>query len=93
MNDKTTTGAIIVEFIMSVIDDETRFHLASVISKQRSIDDARMVLRTAKKRSHGKRPIAIVTDGLKSYEKAVDKEFHTAKQDTNRKRRNKGAET
>ncbi len=69
-------------YLWNVIDDETRFHLASVISKKRTIDDARMALRTAKKRSHGKRPVAIVTDGLRSYEQAVDKEFHTARMDT-----------
>ena len=37
---------------------------------------------TAKKRSHGKRPQFIITDGLKSYVKAIDEEFHTIKRDT-----------
>ena len=69
-------------YLWNVIDDETRFHLASYVSKQRSIEEARMVLRTAKKRSHGKRPRCIVTDGLNSYRQAVDKEFHTARRDT-----------
>jgi len=69
-------------YLWNAIDDETRFHLASVISKHRSIDDARLVLRTAKKRSHGKRPVCIVTDGLYSYRRAIDEEFHTAKEET-----------
>jgi transposase-like protein len=69
-------------YLWNVIDDETRFHLASVISKERKTNDARKVLITAKKRSHGNRPKYIITDGLKSYIKAVDDEFHTARRDT-----------
>ncbi|MCK4364568.1 MAG: IS6 family transposase [Thermoplasmatales archaeon] len=63
-------------YLWNVIDDETRFHLASVISKNRTIDEASKTLRTAKKRSHGKRPTFIITDGLKSYNKAIEEEFH-----------------
>ena len=69
-------------YLWNVIDDETRFHLASVISKERKIEDARKTLITAKKRSHGNKPKYIVTDGLKSYNKAIDEEFHTVKRDT-----------
>jgi len=68
-------------YLWNVIDDETRFHLASVSSKERSKNDARKVMITAKKRSHGKRPQFIITDGLKSYIKAIDEEFHTLKRD------------
>ena len=69
-------------YIWNVIDDETRFHLASVISKERKIADAQKTMITAKKRSYGKRPKYIITDGLKSYYKAIDNEFHTARRDT-----------
>lgn len=69
-------------YLWNVMDDATRFHLASVISKERKISDARKVLITAKKRSHGNRPKFIITDGLKSYVKAIDEEFHTVKRDT-----------
>lgn len=69
-------------YLWNVIDDETRFHLASVISKERKTSDARKVLITAKKRGHGSKPSFIITDGLKSYVKAVDDEFHTIKRDT-----------
>lgn len=69
-------------YLWNVIDDETRFHLVSAISKQRTIDDARMVLRTAKKRSHGYRPMYIITDGLKSYCKAIDEEFYAIRKKT-----------
>jgi len=69
-------------YLWNVIDDETRFHLASVISKERTISDARKVLIVAKKRGHGSRPRYIITDGLKSYVKAVKDEFHTVKRET-----------
>jgi len=69
-------------YLWNVIDDATRFHLASVVSKERKTNDARKALITAKKRSHGNRPKYIITDGLKSYNKAIDEEFHTVKRDT-----------
>jgi len=69
-------------YLWNVIDDATRFHLASVISRERTISDARNVLSTAKKRSYGKCPQFIITDGLKSYIKAVKDEFHTVKRET-----------
>ena len=69
-------------YLWNVIDDATRFHLASVISRERKTSDARKVLITAKKRGHGNRPRYIITDGLKSYTKAVNEEFHTARRDT-----------
>jgi len=69
-------------YLWNVIDDKTRFHLASVISKERKIADAQKTMITAKKRSHGKRPKYIITDGLTSYVKAIDNEFHTARRDT-----------
>jgi transposase-like protein len=64
-------------YLWNVIDDETRFHLASVISKQRTTEDARKTLITAKKRSHGSRPQFIITDGLQAYKQAINEEFHT----------------
>ena len=62
-------------YLWNVIDDETRFHLASVVSKERKIADASKALRTAKKRSHNKRPMFVITDGLKSYNQAIREEF------------------
>ena len=69
-------------YLWNVIDDETRFHLASVVSKNRKIEDASKLLRTAKKRSHGKRPTFIITDGLKSYNKAISEEFFSFRNKT-----------
>lgn len=69
-------------YLWNIIDDETRFHLASVISKERKIADARKAFRTARKRAHGKRPQFIITDGLKSYNKAISEEFFTLRKKT-----------
>ena len=69
-------------YLWNIIDDETRFHLASYISKSRTVNDARMVLRTAKKRSHNSRPMFIITDGLKSYNQAISKEFFSYRNKT-----------
>ena len=69
-------------YLWNVIDDETRFHLAFVISKERKIADAQKTMITAKKRAHGKKPSFIITDGLKSYNKAIEGEFHSAKRKT-----------
>lgn len=69
-------------YLWNVIDDETRFHLASYVSKRRTTSDAKMALRTAKKRSHNKRPMFIITDGLKSYNKAISDEFFSQRNKT-----------
>jgi transposase-like protein len=69
-------------YLWNIIDDETRFHLASVISKERKIADAQKTMITAKKRAHGNRPSFIITDGLASYNKAIEEEFHSAKRKT-----------
>jgi transposase-like protein len=65
------------EYLWNCIDEKTRFQLASVISKERKVRDARMVFKKAKNNSGGRRPKYIVTDGLKSYKRAVNKEFKT----------------
>lgn len=69
-------------YLWNVMDEFTRFHLAGVISKERKIMDARNAFQEAKKTSHDDRPKYIITDGLGSYNKAINKEFHTAKKET-----------
>jgi putative transposase len=64
------------KYLWNVIDEGTRFQLASVISEERKIEDARKVFQVAKQVG-SKKPKYVVTDGLKSYEKAVKREFHT----------------
>jgi transposase-like protein len=62
----------------NVIDNESRFWLASQITEKREIADARSVLAQASSLSKT-RPMAIVTDGLRAYQDAIPKEFFTMK--------------
>jgi len=63
-------------WLWHVMDSETRFLLANLISKTREIKDARRLFQEAKKNA-GKKPEAIITDGLRAYEDAFKKEFFT----------------
>jgi transposase-like protein len=65
------------EYLWNVMDEQTRFQLASVVSTERHVRDARMVFQRAKQNSGGRKPKYIVTDGLGSYKRAVNKEFST----------------
>ncbi len=64
-------------WLWNVMDDETRFLLASVISKERKMEDARKVFQIAKMNGGKRKPKYIITDGLHAYEKAIRKEFIT----------------
>jgi len=65
------------EYLWNVMDERTRFQLASVVSTERKTRDARMVFQKAKKNSGGRKPKFMVTDGLPSYKIAMNKEFNT----------------
>jgi transposase-like protein len=65
------------EYLWNVMDEKTRFQLASVVSTERKVHDARMVFQRAKNNCGGRKPKFIVTDGLQSYKHAVNKEFPT----------------
>jgi transposase-like protein len=66
------------QWLWNVMDNETRFWLASQITEQREIEDARTVLAEAKNIARV-RPLAVVTDGLRAYQSAIPKEFRTMK--------------
>ena len=65
------------EYLWNVIDENTRFQLASVVSTERKVRDARMVFQKAKKNCGNRKPKYIVTDGLPAYRRAIKKEFIT----------------
>lgn len=65
------------EYLWNVMDETTRFQLASVVSKERKVKDARMVFQRAKQNSGGRTPKYMITDGLQAYKRAVNKEFPT----------------
>ena len=62
----------------NVIDNSSRFWLATQITEKREIADARKVLAQASSLSKT-RPMAVVTDGLRAYQDAIPKEFYTMK--------------
>ncbi|MBI2184657.1 MAG: IS1/IS6 family transposase [Thaumarchaeota archaeon] len=64
-------------WLWNLMDHETRFLLASQISKHREIRDARNVLRQAKSVANSQTPDFIVTDKLPAYKQAITKEFYT----------------
>ena len=67
-----------LRWMWNVMDNESRFWLASQITEKRETTDARNVL--AEARNLAKiRPMAIVTDGLRAYQHAITKEFYTMK--------------
>jgi transposase-like protein len=66
------------KWLWNVIDNESRFWLATQLTEKREIADARNVLAQASS-SANMRPMAIVTDGLRAYQDAISKEFYTMK--------------
>jgi transposase-like protein len=63
-------------WLWNLADHDTRFLLASRVSKRRNVEDARAVFQDAKKLMV-KRPLAVVHDGLHAYNDAFTNEFYT----------------
>jgi len=62
-------------WLWNVMDEKTRFHMVSVITKTREIEDAKKAFRKSKEVGN-KKPRLMVTDGLPSYKKAFNAEFY-----------------
>jgi len=67
-------------WVWNVLDTESRFLIASNVTKGRSTKEAREVFKKAKNNAKG-RPRFVQTDGLQSYKRAFMKEFRTLHQD------------
>jgi len=78
LNIKDLDNPDSLRWAWNVIDNKSRFWLASQITEKREIADARKVLAQASTLSKT-RPMAIVTDGLRAYQDAIPKEFFTQK--------------
>ncbi len=63
-------------WLWNAIDAETKFQLASVITSERNVEDARAAFQAAKETAFGAVPHTVVTDGLKAYGPAFRKEFY-----------------
>jgi transposase-like protein len=62
------------QWIWNVMDSKTRYLLACQVTEGRDVNDAKKALKQAKQITN-KRPDAIVTDGLQSYNDAIKDEF------------------
>lgn len=71
-------GSGFYDWMWSVIDPQTKFVIASEVSKRREISDATAIFATGKKKVKSE-PIYVITDALRSYEKAFRKEFDIRK--------------
>jgi transposase-like protein len=65
-----------LKWLWNLMDNDTRFLLASQIHKQRGVKDVKEVFAEAKEKTKSM-PIAVVHDGLRSYDEAFNKEFFT----------------
>jgi len=62
------------QWLWNMMDNTTRFWISSKVSQRREVADARAVFQDAKKKSPT--PIAIIHDGLHSYNEAYYKEYY-----------------
>ncbi|MGI0046468.1 MAG: IS6 family transposase [Nitrosotalea sp.] len=65
------------QWLWNMMDNTTRFWISSKVSQRREIEDARAVFQDAKRKTPT--PIAIVHDGLQSYNDAYNSEYYTKK--------------
>ncbi|MBI3623244.1 DDE-type integrase/transposase/recombinase [Candidatus Pacearchaeota archaeon] len=63
-----------LKYVFSLMDDETRFWIAQEVANTKETHDAANLFRKGKEVT-GIKPRVLVTDGLKSYEDAYQKEF------------------
>lgn len=69
-----------LKYVFSVMDDETRFWIAQEVADRKEGHDTRSLFAKAKEVT-GMKPKVIITDGLKSYSEAYQKEFWTQKRE------------
>ena len=62
------------QWLWNMMDNTTKFWISSKVSQRREVEDARAVFQDAKRKTP--KPIAIVHDGLHSYNEAYWKEYY-----------------
>ena len=65
-----------MKYLFAIMDDETRFWIAQEVAETKQRHDARKLFQMAKQVT-GKKPMTLITDGLKGYQDAFMKEFWT----------------
>ncbi len=63
------------QWLWNMMDNTTRFWISSKVSQRREVEDARAVFQDAKSKTP--KPLAIIHDGLHSYNEAFEKEYYT----------------
>ena len=74
MDETVVTSDGNPRWVWNVVDADTRFLMATHVTKLRRLRDARVPLRRAKVATPD-RPLAILTDGLAAYRKAIGQEL------------------
>jgi transposase-like protein len=67
-----------MKYIFALMDDQTRFWLASEIADSKYVSDVRKLLVDGRELA-GKRPMTLITDGALNYAEAFKKEYRTLK--------------
>jgi transposase-like protein len=65
-----------MKYLFALMDDETRFWIAQEIADSKYMNDAQSLFHKGKKLAN-KKPDKLITDGLRSYHDAFNKEFYT----------------
>lgn len=65
------------QWLWNMMDNTTRFWITSKVSQRRETEDARAVFQDAKSKTP--KPLAIIHDGLQSYNDAFNQEYYTKK--------------
>lgn len=64
-----------MKYLFALMDDETRFWIAQEVADSKHKHDASKIFRNGRELM-GKRPGILITDGLKAYHEAFNKEFY-----------------
>jgi transposase-like protein/predicted RNA-binding Zn-ribbon protein involved in translation (DUF1610 family) len=67
-----------LKYLFAIMDDETRFWIAQEVADTKYTHDVRMLFQAGIKVA-GKKPLTLITDGLRAYDDAYKKEFWTQK--------------
>ena len=65
-----------MKYLFALMDDETRFWIAQEVAESKYKHDARKLFQLGQKVA-GKKPLTLITDGLRSYHDAYKREFWT----------------
>jgi transposase-like protein/predicted nucleic acid-binding Zn finger protein len=73
---KPISGKGFYDWLWTIVDPQTRFVIATEVSKRREVLDARKIIAKGKKIA---KPSYVITDSLRTYERAIRKELDARK--------------